>query len=334
MRVAVISDIHANELALDAVRIHADEQKVDQFWCLGDIVGYGPEPITSLLFVKKNIEAGNWVMGNHDAMLADLILPQDDPLLKKGQDHSVEIDTKAGIRRVRGTFLSVEDWEATNAHPIHALELNRKDLDGHPEATKFWRSSFVPERMHPVYKNLGGCEYTLVHASQKNFIGRYLYAWQHEIYLPAEFSMLNKQFQENKTTQIQLVGHTHVATLVHASPVDEPVGEDDGIDFRIESIPLEVGRTYELAKELSLINPGSVGQPRDKDLRASYAIMDTDAQTIVFWRAEYEYRETARRLLAKGYPEGLARRLLTAEFIKETPENWQQHYEKSAKGKL
>jgi predicted phosphodiesterase len=327
MRVAVISDIHANELALDAVRIHADKHKVDQFWCLGDIIGYGPDPIASLMFTKQNIEADNWVMGNHEAMLADLILPQDDVLQIQRKDHSVEINTNAGTRRVRGIFLSIEEWEATNAHPIQAIELNRKDLDEDANASQFWRSAFTVEQMEPVHKNLDGCEYTLIHASQENFIGRYLYSWQHEILLPTEFENLQNQFQDQMCPQIQLFGHTHVPTLVHANLTENGI-------FNLEPIYISLAQPNELGDKLTLINPGSVGQPRDLDRRAAYAILDTEAHTVTFWRLEYDYQETARRLSGKKYPKRLARHLVSAVPDNKTPEIWRLHYEKSAKEKL
>lgn len=91
-------------------------------------------------------------------------------------------------------------------------------------------------------------------------------------------------------------GHTHVPALYRA---------DDG---RVAPDPFVIGRPIALAGRL-LVNPGSVGQPRDRDARAAYAILDTAAKTVSFERAHYDVAETQRRIRARGLPELLAERL-------------------------
>lgn len=322
MKIAVLSDIHANRSALTAVLNDLSERGLDHFWCLGDMIGYYCDPVEPLMFVKRYVDADDWVMGNHEVMLTDLILPQDterDPNIK-----GVEIETKGGKIRARGEFMSLEDWQMTNGSPIKCLALNRSELDAHEEATRFWRSSFTRERMKPRRKNINGRDHVRVHASQHNHTGRYVYSWQDEILLPKEFQALEENKGASQSPQTLWYGHTHVPTLVF--------GRQNGDGrYEADAVFIETEKTYALGDSYALINPGSVGQPRDGDRRASYAILDTDSQSVTFVRVSYSYQETAHRLLTKGYPEALARRLLEAPPVKEMPEVWKNHHAQNGK---
>lgn len=321
MRIAILSDLHANLPALMAVLNDLAARNIEQMWCLGDMVGYYSDPVEPLMFVKRHVSEDDWVMGNHDAMLADLILPQDmqrDPHLRVG-----EISSKSGKIRVRGEFLSLEDWQMTNGTPIKALELNRKELDLHEEATNFWRTYFTRERMKPRYKHLGGRDYVRVHASLHNHTGRYVFSWQNEILLPKEFKAL-EEGKNSPAPQTLCFGHTHVPTLVFGQP---------GVEgFGLEPVFIVAGETYPLGQRWALINPGSVGQPRDGDRRASYAILESDAQEITFVRVAYPYQQTAHRLLEKGYPESLAGKLIEAPPVREMPKIWKDHHVSNGAG--
>jgi len=311
MKIAILSDFHANLYALQAVLDDISTRGIEQFWCLGDMVGYYPDPVEPLMFVQRYVDDDDWVMGNHDAMLADLLLPHD-------EQGGVEIDSKVGPIRVRGKFLSLEAWQMTNATPIRALELNRADLDSHEEAGRFWRTTFRPERTNPRHVSIDGREYLRVHASQHDHTGRYLYGWQHEISLPEEFQALKEGAKDPSAPQTLCFGHTHVPTLVFGD-------QQDG-EFAMEAIFIKPGEIYPLGRRWALINPGSVGQSRDGDRRASYAILETDSQVVTFVRVPYLYQETAYRVLQKGYPESLARKLLDAPPVKEMPEIWKKHH--------
>lgn len=325
MKIAILSDIHANKAALTAVLKDFSERGLEHFWCLGDMVGYNCDPVEPLMFVKNYVDMDDWVMGNHEVMLADMILPRDvelDPTMK-----SVEIETKGGNIRVRCEFQSLEDWQMTNGTPIRALELNRSELDAHEEATQFWRSSFTLDHMKPRRKHINGRDHVRVHASQYNHTGRYLYSWQEEILLPKEIQALDENKGASQSPQTLWFGHTHVPTLVFGRH-----NENGGYDA--SAVFIEFEKAYELRDLYALINPGSVGQPRDGDRRASYAILDTDSQEVTFVRIPYAYQETAHRLLAKGYPESLVRRLLEAPPVKEIPEVWRNHYAQNGKDKI
>lgn len=314
MQIAVFSDIHANEPALVEVLQNAFMRGIEKFWCLGDMIGYYTNPVEPLMFVKRYVDDDDWVMGNHDAMLADLILPQDDL-----PSHSVEIASKGGQIRVRGKYQSIEDWQRTNGMPIKALELNRKELDRHEESSRFWREAFTLDKMKPRHKHINGRDHIRVHASQNDYIGRYMYPWQCEILLPKEFQALDEKIDGSIYPQTLWFGHTHVPTLVF--------GRRDTFG-RMSCMPvfIEYEKKYMLDDAWALINPGSVGQSRDGDRRASYAILDTDAQSVTFVRVEYPYQDTARRLLENGYPEALVSKLLTAPPVREMPEVWKKHH--------
>ena len=80
---------------------------------------------------------------------------------------------------------------------------------------------------------------------------------------------------------------------------------------RPQPVWVEPDVTYDLG-QLSLVNPGSVGQPRDLDRRAAYAVLDTVGRTVTFRRVVYDWRATAHRLVDGGYPDSLIRRLIDA----------------------
>lgn len=326
MRIAVFSDIHANGPALEAVLQDLTDRGLDHFWCLGDMIGYYSDPIEPLMFVKKYVDANDWVMGNHEAMMADLILPQDLPLSKR--QTSMKIQSKAGILQVRGLFMEQEQWEMTNATPVVCLKLNREILDINEEVSQFWRKAFTVERMKPHLKRLNGREHILVHASQhKNYVTRYLYSWHQEILLPKEFQLMAGGDGGRVGQKTMWFGHTHVPTLVYGRPGEEG-------SYKSSPVFIEPGQTYPLGEALSMVNPGSIGQSRDGDRRAAYAILDTEADTVTFIRVEYDFRETARRLIAKNYPESLAHKLRDATPVKTIPEVWKKHYQENARKSL
>jgi predicted phosphodiesterase len=323
MRIAVLSDIHANRLALEAVLQDSLNCEVERYWFLGDAVGYGPEPIAPVLFLKRYVNEGDWVLGNHDAMLADLLLPEDlqtlpndfQPLAMTARENMPVI--------CRGRFLSEEDWQATGAAPIQALKLNRAVLSQNAEADLFWRAEFAPAQAQPHVRSVDGIDYVLVHSGQVSHLFRYIYAWQVDFFLPAEFSRLQTVVEAQGCSRVQWFGHTHVPTLVFAHPKQTQTG------FEFQPMRLLPGETYPLDGPLALVNPGSVGQPRDLDRRAAYAVLDTLQRTVTFRRVSYDWQATAEALIAGGYPDSLIRRIRDASPTKETPGDWLAHYEQA-----
>jgi len=146
------------------------------FLVLGDMVGYYSDPVEPLMFIKRYVDPDDWVMGNHEAMLADLILPQDLPL---EVDKIMEVNTKMGKLSIRGVFMSPEQWESTNATPVTCLKLNRDTLDANDESNPILEIILRAGQDGTEAENPNGWGYILVHASQVDHVGRYVYAWQH-----------------------------------------------------------------------------------------------------------------------------------------------------------
>ena len=243
MRVAVVSDVHSNLAALEAVL--AALGSVDGIWHLGDIVGYGPEPQA---VVDRLREAGAiGVRGNHDDAA--------------GGGVSIEFFNPDGYRAMQWTRTRID-------------ARTRLYLAGLPE-------SFVPE----------GSDFTLVHGSPSDPIWEYLDS-------PAAAEGNLSAFQ----TRYCLVGHTHVPRVFREAR--ERSGPPRAESFR-------VGRESRLKLDdrRLIVNPGSVGQPRDGDPRASYMLIDMDAALVTWHRVEYDLGATQEAILAAGLPPDLARRL-------------------------
>ncbi len=239
MRVALISDVHANLTALDAVLAHAGARGIESVWQLGDVAGYGPDPDAVVRRLRDCRAAG--VMGNHDAAVVGLI-----PL---------------------------DDFNPT------AAEANRWTA-GHieTESAEYLRS--LPE------VELDG-DYTRVHGTLRAPLWEYLTT--HEI---AEAHFLLQQ------TPISVVGHTHLPVVLYRL---QPGVHD--------SITPADGEVFELSGGQVCVNPGGLGQPRDGDPRAPYAILDTSAATITFFRVPYDIPAVQERIVEAGLPESLAARL-------------------------
>jgi predicted phosphodiesterase len=243
MRVAVLSDIHSNLKALEAVL--AALGSVDGVWHLGDTVGYGPEPQA---VVDRLREAGAvGVRGNHDDAA--------------GGGESIELFNPDGHR---------------------AMEWTRTRID---ERTRLYLAN-LPESAVP-----DGSEFTLAHGSPSDPIWEYLDSTAAaERNLPA--------FR----TQYCLVGHTHVPRVFRAER--KRVGPP-----RMQFVHVGPTSRLQLDDRRLILNPGSVGQPRDGDPRASYMSIDTDAGLVTWQRVEYDVAATQRAILAAGLPPELGYRL-------------------------
>jgi diadenosine tetraphosphatase ApaH/serine/threonine PP2A family protein phosphatase len=235
MRVGLLSDIHANLVALEAVL--AALGKVDALWVTGDTVGYGPDPGDTLALLRDR--KALLVQGNHDRAVAT------------GEGLEYFHDRAAAAARLHQQWLSPADRDALAALPMVAK------ADG----------------------------FTLCHGSLRDPL------WEYITTTRAAGATL--QLAETKHC---CNGHTHVPALFQ-------LGADGA-----KATHLVEGTAYRL-EERTLINAGSVGQPRDGDARAAYAVLDTDAGTVTFYRASYRVDETQRRIRARGLPEMFADRL-------------------------
>jgi predicted phosphodiesterase len=236
MRIAVLSDIHANLPALDAVLAAAGE--VDAIWQLGDVVGYGPEPDAVVGRLRDAGALG--VRGNHDA-----------------------------------AAIGGSEIEWFNPEARRAMEWTRTAIS--PE-TVAWLSE-LPQRA-----TLTGCE--LVHGSPREP------TWEYITSVPvarANLALLR--------SPIGLHGHTHI-----------PVAFVDH-DGRVDVVGPGRESHLELRGRRALLNPGSVGQPRDGDADASFMILDPEAGEVSWHRVAYDVEAVQKAMRAAGLPPSLSSRL-------------------------
>ncbi len=238
MRILVISDIHANLTALD--RVLEDAGPVDAVWCLGDIVGYGPDPNECVARIS-GLENLVCLVGNHDAAALDRI-----PI------------------------------ETFNADARRSIEWMQEKLT--KESIIFL--SQLPETV------VTG-QATLAHGSPRNPV------WEYILDLHSA-----KQNMEYFDTQICIVGHTHLPIAY--------VQDAETNELRWSVVP--EGEPITL-KTRSIVNPGSVGQPRDHDPRASYAIYAPENQIWEVRRVEYDIKAVQKRIRAAALPMRHALRL-------------------------
>jgi diadenosine tetraphosphatase ApaH/serine/threonine PP2A family protein phosphatase len=236
VRVAVLSDIHSNAPALEAVMAAIDTP--EQLWVLGDTVGYGPDPdgVVSLLRARGAVA----VQGNHDAAAL-------------GRISSQEFNSMAR---------AAVEWTAS--------------VISRPAAE--WLAGLPDRRVEG--------DFTLVHGSPRDPLWEYLFSVASAQRNLAAFE-----------TRHCLVGHTHVPLV-----------------FREEAHDTEVlapadGARLQLDERRCILNPGSVGQPRDGDPRASVMLLDTATGEVEWRRVPYPVERTQAAIRAARLPGGLADRL-------------------------
>ena len=238
MRVAVISDIHANLHALEAVLEAIDANPPDELWCLGDLVGYGPRPNEVIALVRERAAIG--LVGNHDlGVLGRLDLDEFSP------------DAAASAI-----------WTQTVL------------LDEH----RAYLESLSPEA------KIDGAE--LYHASPRDPV------WEYVITEESARAAL-----EATVAPVVLVGHSHIALAITL------------VDGRLDGDLAPAGSEVALDKTRWLLNPGSVGQPRDGDARAAWLELDLPSGKGRFHRVPYDIARTQAEIRERGLPDSLAERL-------------------------
>jgi diadenosine tetraphosphatase ApaH/serine/threonine PP2A family protein phosphatase len=236
VRVAIVSDIHANLHALEAVLESISQDAPDEIWCLGDLVGYGPRPNRCCALMAER--ADHCLIGNHDlAALGRLDLAEFSPDAAVSAEWTAEV-LEDGVR----AFL---------------------------------------ERLEPKGEREG---VGLFHASPRDPV------WEYVLSPAIAYVALAEAPQD-----LVLVGHSHVALHFRLS---------DGT-FAPATAETRLG----LAGDRWLLNPGSVGQPRDGDARAAWLLLDLDARRATFRRVAYDVERTQAEIRDRRLPEPLAARL-------------------------
>jgi diadenosine tetraphosphatase ApaH/serine/threonine PP2A family protein phosphatase len=236
VRVVVLSDIHSNAPALEAVLEAVSPW--DRLWVLGDIVGYGPDPDAVVARLRE--ENAVAVQGNHDAAAVGSL-----------STHMFNDMAKAAV-----------EWTA-------------ETISGD---TRSWLSSLPQQRIEAGF--------TLVHGSPRDPLWEYVFS----------VAVARASFEVLETDRC-LVGHTHhQLTFRH-----------DGTD--VEGLSASDGARLVLDDRRCILNPGSVGQPRDGDPRACAMSIDTESGEVEWQRVEYPIKKTQRSIRDRGLPQALADRL-------------------------
>jgi len=243
---AIISDIHANKEALDAVLARIDEAGISSVACLGDVVGYGPDPDACVAAVRARTE--DVIRGNHDKAAAGLI----------------------DLQWFNPVARSAALWTRSTVRPETLEQIRR-----------------LPEGPRVLSAD---ARVLLCHGTPHDEDAYLLDAGS----VQESFRTLDSRYPG---VRFCLLGHTHVPIVVRRAAGGRP----EVIRGR-EEVGLERGATY-------LINPGSVGQPRDGIALASFGILDTDSMTYRNVRLRYDVRETRQKILDAGLPASLAHRL-------------------------
>ncbi|MEM1118636.1 MAG: metallophosphoesterase family protein [Bacteroidota bacterium] len=229
MRIAVLSDIHANLSALQTALADIERRQVDRVICLGDVVGYGPDPAPCVDLVRETCSIT--VLGNHDAAVA--------------REHALEVLPRDGqaAARLHRTLLRDDQLAWLADLPLRAEAYGATFVHATPDRPEAWT------RLQ-------------------------------------SFPSIQAQF-EAFSTDICFVGHSHRPAVASSSM---------GV-YRVRR-----GHRF-------LVDVGSVGQPRDRDPRLSYALYDDFAFSVELIRLHYDHARTAVRLDEVGLPASLGDRL-------------------------
>jgi diadenosine tetraphosphatase ApaH/serine/threonine PP2A family protein phosphatase len=239
VRIAIVSDIHANRHAFEAVLEAIAASECQEVWCLGDLVGYGADPEACVELARKH--AAVCLAGNHDLGVCGRL---------DLEDFS------------RGAALAAR-WTQVN--------LSRSALD------------FLTG-LEPAGEEEG---VSLYHASPRDPVWEYvLSTLQAELCLDAQ------------AHRVALIGHSHVALAFWRTPGNAATGHTRG---DLDELDLAEGEW--------LINPGSVGQPRDGDPRAAWLELDLTGRLAIYHRVAYDIDGAAAAIRAARLPDSLAERL-------------------------
>ncbi len=265
-RLAVLSDIHGNRVALEEVLRDLDQRDIDAVVCLGDIVGYGPESAACVGLVRRACRLA--IRGNHeDGVLAADLAQGWNPIARAGiafarrtlsPSDMAFLSSMPASFSVAGLLLAVHDSPIPNDHGMSYLRTTADAAD-----------AFLWQR-EPI------C-----------LVGH--------THVPACFST---------TTPSAVRPHTEDITAFATSRASDAANRQDAFEST------ETTQVVQLIKgSRTIVNPGSVGQPRDRDPRASYAVIDLKRMSVEFNRVAYDITEAMRRTREAGLPEILSERL-------------------------
>ena len=255
MRLAILSDIHANLPALEAVLADIEGAGLGELWCLGDVVGYGAQPDECTRLVKERCDL--CLVGNHDLAVLDEL-----------------------------------DISAFSPAAAEAVRWTRETADS--ATLEFLRELEPADETRDV---------ALYHASPRDPVWEYV-LWPDQA---AECIAI-------QAARVSLIGHSHVALFFVMGEDNRPqLSRSVELDDAARGAQAGAGTRLDLSGGRWLVNPGSVGQPRDGDPRAAWLELDTDSWEATYHRVEYEIDRAAAAIERTDLPEHLARRLYVGQ---------------------
>jgi predicted phosphodiesterase len=239
MKVAVVSDIHSNRQAFEAVLEEIADSDASELWCLGDLVGYGADPDICVELARRHVAV--CIAGNHDM----------------GVTGELPLDEFS-----RGASIAAQ-WTREVIAPANLSFLAGLRPEGE-------------ERSVGLY-----------HASPRDPVWEYVLS-----------ALLAELCLDAQSHRVCLVGHSHVALSFVRHEGELTTGE-----------PRREGATLDISTGEWMLNPGSVGQPRDGDPRAAWLLLDLDDHTVSYRRTVYDVAGAAAAIRAARLPHSLAERL-------------------------
>jgi len=283
MRVLIVSDIHGNLVALETV-LAAVKGHYDVIWCLGDIIGYGPRPNECIELIQS--EAQICVMGNHD--WATLGLPGINVDDFNPQARSAVIWTREQLSDPCRKYLGALPYA-----PIRPPNLNNFLITHASPREPVWEYILTPsiamENFSVFLEHI-----CLVGHTHKPAI----YRWQLTENQNIVTSAVPGQSLANNKSGFGNVAQNDVANIEWVATVDQILPE---VGAKIALNPTD--------SERLIVNPGSVGQPRDNDPRAAYAILDLEEMTWQYERISYPIELTQAQMKEANLPKRLIDRL-------------------------
>jgi diadenosine tetraphosphatase ApaH/serine/threonine PP2A family protein phosphatase len=241
VHVAIVSDIHGNRHAFEAVLEDARSVGADEVWCLGDLVGYGAEPDACVEIARERLAI--CLAGNHDLAVTG----------------DISIDDFS-----RGAAISAKWTQGTmrDENKRFLAELKPAGVEG---------------------------ELGLYHASPRDPIWEYVLS-----------DLLADRCFDEADQRVCFIGHSHVALAFT---------RQNGGPGRAVGAVRDPGQTADIREDAWLLNPGSVGQPRDGDPRAAWLLLDREQGRVEWRRTRYDIEGAAAAIRAAGLPDSLAERL-------------------------
>lgn len=257
-----------------AVVLRQSQGHYDAIWFLGDIVGYGPRPVECVRFVRQYVSR-----------------------TRRWRAGNHDLGILGRLENRPGGYKSSGAARWTWQRHRQVLKESAPDL------WKWLCNTVTVARAGPTRRQYGGFEQVFVHANLLDYVGHYPLS-DDRFNLLDNLRRLERIVGSYNPGAWLVVGHTHMMCLARLR----------GDSSEVELLPILYGQPIPIRDAWYFINPGSVGQPRDGDRRAAYAILDTAAGTVTYHRAEYDVIAAQREMQHDGYPDDLVERLWAARI--------------------